>query len=61
MSIIDEIAGKRCTIDCSEYVYSNCYVEAVDDHWIKIIINDKKYDVTKYISVMSISEITVDE
>lgn len=58
--IIKELIGRECTIDGDGFFSTRCTILDVDDEWVKLIVHEKKKDLTKIIRIDNIDSITLD-
>ena len=58
--IIKDLIGKECTIDGDGFFSTRCTVLDADDEWVKLIVHEKKKDLTKIIRIDNIDSITLD-
>lgn len=58
--IIKELIGRECTIDGDGFFSIRCTILDVDDEWVKLIVHEKKKDLTKIIRIDNIDSITLD-
>lgn len=58
--IIKDLIGMECTIDGDGFFSTRCTILDVDDEWVKLIVNEKKKDLTKIIRIDNIDSITLD-
>ncbi len=58
--IIKDLIGMECTIDGEGFFSTRCTVLDADDEWVKLIVHEKKKDLTKIIRIDTIEEITLD-
>lgn len=58
--IIKDLIGMECTIDGDGFFNTRCTVLDADDEWVKLIVHEKKKDLTKIIRIDNIDSITLD-
>ena len=58
--IIKDLIGMECTIDGDGFFSTRCTILDVDDEWVKLIVHEKKKDLTKIIRIDNIDSITLD-
>lgn len=58
--IIKDLIGMECTIDGDGFFSTRCTILGVDDEWVKLIVHEKKKDLTKIIRIDNIDSITLD-
>lgn len=58
--IIKDLIGMECTIDGDGFFSTRCTILYVDDEWVKLIVHEKKKDLTKIIRIDNIDSITLD-
>ena len=58
--IIKDLIGMECTIDGDGFFSTRCTVLDADDEWVKLIVHEKKKDLTKIIRIDNIDSITLD-
>lgn len=58
--IIKDLIGMECTIDGDGFFNTRCTILDVDDEWVKLIVHEKKKDLTKIIRIDNIDSITLD-
>lgn len=58
--IIKDLIGMECTIDGDDFFSTRCTVLDADDEWVKLIVHEKKKDLTKIIRIDNIDSITLD-
>ena len=58
--IIKDLIGMECTIDGDGFFSTRCTILDVDDEWVKLILHEKKMDLTKIIRIDNIDSITLD-
>ena len=58
--IIKDLIGMECTIDGDGFFSTICTVLDADDEWVKLIVHEKKKDLTKIIRIDNIDSITLD-
>ena len=58
--IIKDLIGMECTIDGDGFFSTRCTVLDADDEWVKLIVHEKKKDLTKIIRLDNIDSITLD-
>lgn len=58
--IIKDLIGMECTIDGDGFFSTRCTILDVDDEWVKLIVHEKKKDLTKIIRIDNIESITLD-
>jgi hypothetical protein len=58
--IIKELIGRECTIDGDGFFSTRCTILDVDDEWVKLIVHEKKKELTKIIRIDNIDSITLD-
>ena len=58
--IIKDLIGRECTIDGDNFFSTRCTILDVDDEWVKLIVHEKKKDLTKIIRLDNIDSITLD-
>lgn len=58
--IIKDLIGMECTIDGDGFFSARCTVLDADDEWVKLIVHEKKKDLTKIIRIDNIDSITLD-
>lgn len=58
--IIKELIGMECTIDGDGFFSTRCTILDVDDEWVKLIVHEKKKELTKIIRIDNIDSITLD-
>lgn len=58
--IIKDLIGMECTIDGDGFFSTRCTIVDVDDEWVKLIVHEKKKDLTKIIRIDNIDSITLD-
>lgn len=58
--IIKDLIGMECTIDGDGFFSTGCTILDVDDEWVKLIVHEKKKDLTKIIRIDNIDSITLD-
>lgn len=58
--IIKDLIGMECTIDGDDFFNTSCTVLDADDEWVKLIVHEKKKDLTKIIRIDNIDSITLD-
>ena len=58
--IIKDLIGMECTIDGDGFFSARCTILDVDDEWVKLIVHEKKKDLTKIIRIDNIDSITLD-
>ena len=58
--IIKDFIGMECTIDGDGFFSTRCTILDVDDEWVKLIVHEKKKDLTKIIRIDNIDSITLD-
>lgn len=58
--IIKDLIGMECTIDGDGFFGTRCTILDVDDEWVKLIVHEKKKDLTKIIRIDNIDSITLD-
>lgn len=58
--IIKDLIGMECTIDGDDFFNTRCTILDVDDEWVKLIVHEKKKDLTKIIRIDNIDSITLD-
>ena len=58
--IIKDLICMECTIDGDGFFSTRCTILDVDDEWVKLIVHEKKKDLTKIIRIDNIDSITLD-
>ena len=58
--IIKDLIGMECTIDGDGFFSTRCTILDVDDEWVKLIVHEKKKELTKIIRIDNIDSITLD-
>lgn len=58
--IIKDLIGMECTFDGDDFFNTRCTVLDADDEWVKLIVHEKKKDLTKIIRIDNIDSITLD-
>lgn len=58
--IIKDLIGMECTIDGDGFFSTRCTILDADDEWVKLIVHEKKKDLTKIIRIDNIDSITLD-
>lgn len=58
--IIKDLIGMECTIDGDGIYGHSCTILDVDDEWVKLIVHEKKKELTKIIRIDNIDSITLD-
>ena len=58
--IIKDLIGMECTIDGDGFFSTRCTILDVDDEWVKLIVHEKKKELTKIIRIDKIDSITLD-
>ncbi len=58
--IIKDLIGMECIIDGDDFFNTRCTVLDADDEWVKLIVHEKKKDLTKIIRIDNIDSITLD-
>ena len=58
--IIKDLIGMECTIDGDGFLSTRCTILDVDDEWVKLIVHEKKKELTKIIRIDNIDSITLD-
>lgn len=58
--IIKDLIGMECTIDGDGFFSTRCTILDVDDEWVKLIVHEKKKDLTIIIRIDNIDSITLD-
>lgn len=58
--IIKELIGRECTIDGDGIYGHSCTILDADDEWVKLIVHEKKKELTKIIRIDNIDSITLD-
>ena len=56
--IIKDLIGMECTGD--GFFSTRCTILDVDDEWVKLIVHEKKKELTKIIRIDNIDSITLD-
>ena len=59
-NLIKDLIGMDCIINGNGYYDTRCTVLDADDEWVKLIIHEKKKDLTKIVRIDTIEEITLD-
>lgn len=60
LGIIKDLIGMECTIDGDGFFSTRCTILDVDDEWVKLIVHEKKKELTKIIRIDNIDSITLD-
>ena len=58
--IIKDLIGMECTIDGDGFFSTRCTILDVDDEWVKLIVHEKKKDLSILIRIDNIDSITLD-
>ena len=58
--IIKDLIGMECTIDGDGFFSTRCTILDVDDERVKLIVHEKKKELTKIIRIDNIDSITLD-
>lgn len=54
--IVKELVGMRCLIQGDSFYEDECTILDADEEWVKLIVHEKKKDVTKIVRIDAIDE-----
>lgn len=60
-TLISSLIGMECVVDGDEFYGSRCTILDADGEWVKLIIHEKKRDLTKVVRIDTIDSITLEE